>query len=129
MPTCLAASTTSVPRGTRTVLPSIVSETRLSDTIFLEERIDRLAGRRRALAVLGVVLPLVAPLADRAGDAARRRVAERAERHLVRRPEPDPIGDPEQRVDVLGVALALADAAAKLDHPAGALPAGGALAA
>src|SRR2546423_370118 len=94
-----------------------------------DNRAHRLAGRGRAGALPGVVLPLVAPLADRARDAARRRVAERAERHFVRRTEADPVRDREERVDVLAVGLAVDDPLGQLDDPARALAAGRALAA
>src|SRR5919201_6616150 len=87
--------------------------------VWSDNRVHRLPARGRALALAGVVLPLVAPLPYRAGDAARRGVAERAERHLVRRAEADPVGDREEGVDVLGVGLAVADAPRQLDHPAG----------
>src|SRR5207244_3419015 len=88
-----------------------------------------LTRRRRASASLGVMLPLVAPLPHRAGDTAGGGVAQRAEGHLVRRSEADTVGDPEQRVDVPGVALAVDDPPRQLDDPAGALATRRALAA
>src|SRR3954470_8856908 len=149
-PTCSAARMISVPAGTLTRTPSIVSVTR---SVFSTSAVliwaclgrgfagdtelrgvsssgslggeDRGGDRVERAAPFGEVLEvLVAEVLDRAHDRAGGAVAERAER-----PAQDVVALVQQEVEILGAADALLQVGEGLDQPPGALPARRALAA
>src|SRR5215212_5660873 len=122
-----AARMTSVPGGTSSSVPSMVTLTvvGLSSDIGLLVGADGDAGpRERAAAAADVLVELVAEELQGGDDRAGRPVAEGAERA----PE-DRVADVLEGVHVLSAALAGLQPAEDLAHPVGALPARGALAA
>src|SRR5262245_26017848 len=119
MPTCFAASTSSVPFGTPTFLPLIV---RLMSSVMAGSASGPV--RRTAAAVGDRRLVRAAVVLDRRDDRRRREVAERAQ-HLAA----DLPRQRQQEVDVADVALAGLDPQQHLVQPHRALAARRALAA
>src|SRR5215211_5135091 len=126
VPSCSAARITSVPGGTSSSWPSMVTFTVVGlSGIGLLVGADGDASPREGAAAAGhVLVELVAEELQGGDDRAGRPVAEGAEGA----PE-DRVADVLEGVHVLGPALARLQPAEDLAHPVGALPAGGALAA
>src|SRR5215217_4776823 len=126
VPSCSAARITSVPGGTSSSWPSMVTFTvvGLSGIGLLVGANGDARPREGAAAAADVLVELVAEELQSGDDGAGRPVAEGAEGA----PE-DRVADVLQGVHVVGLALARLEAAEDLAHPVGALPAGGALAA
>src|SRR5512132_483458 len=127
VPSCSAARITSVPGGTSSSWPSMVTFT-LVGLSGIEMALlvcsDGHARPREGAAAADVLVELVAEELQGGDDRAGGPVAEGAERA----PE-DRVADVLEGVHVLGATLAGLQPAEDLAHPVGALPAGGALAA
>src|SRR5215211_1538202 len=126
VPSCSAARITSVPGGTSSSWPSMVtfSVVGVSFIEWLLVGSDGHTRPREGAAAADVLVELVAEELQGGDDRAGGPVAEGAERA----PE-DRVADVLEGVHVLGAALAGLQPAEDLAHPVGALPAGGALAA
>src|SRR5919112_3081510 len=126
VPSCSAARITSVPGGTSSSWPSMVTFTvvGLSGIGLLVGADGHARPREGAPAAADVLVELVAEELQGGDDRAGRPVAEGAERAAE-----DRVADVLEGVHVLGPALAALQPAEDLAHPVGPLPAGGALAA